>query len=293
MAARPLPWPAPPSNGLSPGLLQATPPSQRVSLKSLYHRLLPPAIRYPLGRGRRFLLDTGRRWSSPGPLPPRGLLRSVQMTPYIAEYLEVGRKSAASLEAAMKAAGVAPGAAILDFGCGLSRTLRFFTNEEGWRLHGCDINAAAIAWSAASFPGIRFAGNRADPPLPYGDASFAAIYAVSVFTHFAEGAQVGWLEEMARCLEDGGLLLVTTMGPHALTGFPNLDTAERRARLEQRGFDFVPGESGEFNGNGAFHTAAGLGRLAGRHFHLESWACGGLDGFQDLALLRRQPRAAG
>lgn len=266
-------------------------PTCQVSLKSLYHRLLPPAIRYPLGRGRRFLLDTGRRWATPGKLPPRGLLRSVQMTPYIGEYLEVGRKSAASLEKALVAAGLGGGARILDFGCGLARTLRFF-EDRGWRLHGCDINAPAVAWSAGAFPEIAFAVNGEAPPLPYGEASFEAIYAVSVFTHFGEQAQRRWLAELARCLADGGLLLATTMGPHALGGFPNLATAERRARLEREGFDYVPAGT-SFNENGAFHTAAGLARLAGDTFVLESWVSGGLDGFQDLALLRRRSRAAG
>jgi len=259
------------------------------SLKSLYHRLLPPAIRYPLGRGRRFLLDTASRWAASGPLPPRRLLRSVQMTPYIREYLEVGRKSAESLRRNLLAGGVGSGAKVLDFGCGLSRTLRFLDGG-GWWLSGCDVNAPAVRWSAGAFPAIAFEVNAAAPPLPYPDASFDAIYAVSVFTHFDREAQLAWLREMARCLVDGGLLLATTMGPHALGGFPNLATPERRQRLERDGFDFVA-SGPNFNDNGAFHTGAGLARLAAPELVLESWTSGGLDGFQDLAILRRRRRA--
>jgi SAM-dependent methyltransferase len=257
-------------------------------LKSLYHRWVPARLRYPLGRGRRFLLDTGSRWLAAGPLPPRGLLRSVQMTPYIGEYLEVGRKSAASIGAALAAGGLGPGARVLDFGCGLARTLRFLRGA-GFELKGCDVDAAAIGWSAAAFPEIGFAVNRPEPPLPYGDAAFEAIYAVSVFTHFGRPSQEAWMREMARCLADHGLLLVTTMGRHALGGFPNLATAERRAELDDAGFVFVPGGE-RFNDNGAFHTAAGLARLAGPELELEAWTSGGLDGFQDLAVLRRLPR---
>lgn len=241
-----------------------------------------------MGRGRRFLLDSGARWLASGPLPPRGLLRSVQMTPYIAEYLEVGRKSAASLQAALVAGGIGPGDRILDFGCGLARTLRFFENR-GWLLHGCDVHGEAVRWSAAAFPRISFAVNADAPPLPYDAASFEAIYAVSVFTHFDREAQLAWMREMARCLADGGRLLITTMGPHALGGFPNLATAERRARLAAEGFDFVA-SGPNFNDNGAFHSSDGIARLAGPELELESWTSGGLDGFQDLAILRRRPR---
>lgn len=259
-----------------------------MSLKSLYHRWIPASLRYPLGRGRRFLLDTGSRWLAAGPLPPRGLLRSVQMTPYIAEYLEVGRKSAASIGAALELGGLDPGARVLDFGCGLARTLRFLRGS-GWQLQGCDIDAEAIGWSASAFSEIGFAVNGPRPPLPYDDASFEAIYAVSVFTHFDRAGQELWMREMARCLADDGLLLLTTMGPHALGGFPNLATAERLAALREDGFAYAAGGP-RFNDNGAFHTAAGLARLAGADFTLESWSSGGLDGFQDLALLRRLPR---
>ena len=260
-----------------------------MSLKSFYHRWVPASLRYPVGRGRRFLLDTGARWLAPGPLPPRGLLRSVQMTPYIGEYLEVGRKSAFSIGAALAAGRLAPGSRVLDFGCGLARTLRFLRGS-GFELRGCDVDAAAVAWSASAFPEIGFAVNHPHPPLPYPDAAFDAVYAVSVFTHFDRQGQEAWMREMARCLADDGLLLLTTMGPHALGGFPNLATAERRAELQGEGFVYVAGGP-RFNDNGAFHTAEGLARLAGAEFALESWTSGGLDGFQDLALLRRRARS--
>ncbi len=155
--------------------------------------------------------------------------------------------------------------------------------------------AAAVAWSASAFPEIAFAVNDPAPRCLTATARFEAIYAVSVFTHFdREAASSRWLAELARCLAAGGLLLVTTMGPHALGGFPNLATAERAApSCRDEGFDYVPAgtssDTASFNDNGAFHTAAGLARLAGPAFELESWTSGGLDGFQDLALLRRRP----
>lgn len=258
-------------------------------LKSLYHRLVPATLRYPLGRWRRFLMDSGHRLQASGPLPPRTLLRSVQMTPYIREYLEVGAKSAASIDAALRNVLTEDVPRVLDFGCGLGRTLRFLRDRR-YELFGCDVHAAAIQWAASAFPDIRFEINAEAPPLPYGSATFDAIFAVSVFTHFDETAQRSWAQEMARCLRDQGVLVLTTMGPHALSGFPNLNTPERLQVLARAGFDYVPA-AGSFNDNGAFHTAEGLARLMGSDFELLSWKSGGLDGFQDLSVLRRRSRS--
>ncbi len=260
-------------------------------LKTLYQRWIPQSIRYPIGRARRLVQDTGARWLTRGPLPPRHLLRSVQLTPYIKEYLEVGVKSALSIEQYLRRNQVVEGARVLDFGCGLGRTLRFLRGK-GWMLHGCDVHRAAIDWARTAFPEIHFEINAEEPPLPYGEASFEAIFTVSVFTHFDRPQQESWALEMARCLVDNGLLFVTTMGPHALGGFPNLATDARRALLEKEGFSFVP-SGPSFNDNGAFHTARGLELLAGPDFALESWTSGGLDGFQDLSVLRRRPRPLG
>ena len=64
--------------------------------KALYHRLVPAEIRNPIGLVRRDLTDRLRRLVTRRPLPPRDLLGHIQMTPYVSEYLGVGRKSAAS-----------------------------------------------------------------------------------------------------------------------------------------------------------------------------------------------------
>jgi SAM-dependent methyltransferase len=209
------------------------------------------------------------------------------MTPYVAEYLEVGRKSAAAIGSSLAAHGITPeqDLDVLDFGCGLSRTLRFLPRGV-WRLHGCDIDADTVGWSKSALPDVGFAVNGNEPPLPFPPQEFAAVYAVSVFTHFNLGDQRCWAAEMARILKPGGILVVTTMGPHALTGFPNLNLPENRARLESEGFFLAPGGE-KFNERGAFHTARGLERCFAPFFEVLDWQSGGLDGFQDLSVLRR------
>lgn len=255
------------------------------ALKEVYHRLIPPAIRYPIGRFRRDVEDRVRRLVTRGPLPPRDLLQRVQITPYVREYLEVGGRGAATVREAIRTADLAHGGPlrVLDFGCGLGRTLRFMAGEP-WQLYGCDVDAYSIEWArqAYRFATLDLTGDR--PPLPYADGSFDALYGISVFTHFAEADQTTWARELARVLKPGGLAVISTMGPMALGSFPNLATPGNTAALEEMGF-VVAIEGERFNERGTFHCAAGVERFFSEGFELRSWTQGGLDDFQDLSCL--------
>lgn len=266
------------------------------SLKYAYHALVPTRIRYPMGYARRAGLDSWRRLRTAGALPPRRLLQKVQMTPWVDEYLRVGEKSWRSISQALYAADADPSADLkaLDFGCGLGRTLRFCVQDTSlrWELAGCDVDEALVAWSRDAFQPAR-AGRRVDvrrnetrPPLPWEDGAFDVVWTVSVFTHFDAAAQAAWAAELGRILRPGGLAAVTTMGPHAFGGFANLDTPERRAAFLEDGFLFHPGGD-TFNANGAFHTEDAVRRIFQADFELLRWTEGGLDGFQDLSVLRR------
>lgn len=254
-------------------------------LKTLYHRLVPPAVREPIGRLRRDLQDAGLRLLTPGPLPPRALLRSIQMTPYVREYLDVGRRAARSIGGAL-APGLGERARVLDFGCGLGRVLRHFEHR-GWRLYGCDVEPASVSWSRRAFGWASFERTGETPPLPYPADFFDAVYAVSVFTHFDAGDQARWAAELARVLRPGGAAVVSTMGPRALASFREIAESERGRRFAARGFLFEPGGE-RFNSRGAFHTREAVARIFAPRFELASWTEGGLDGFQDLSLLRRR-----
>lgn len=263
-----------------------------MSLKTLYHHLVPASIRYPVGHFRRSVADHGRRLTTPGLLPPRRLLDRVQMTPWIHEYLRVGRVSASTLTEALESVGIdrdSP-ADVLDFGCGLGRTLRFVVDGT-WRLSGCDVDAEQVTWCRRAFPGLDLRVNAPSPPLPWSADSFDALWAVSVFTHFAESEQDAWADELARVLRPGGVAAITTMGPRALGGFAQLDTPERREQLNDEGFVFHRGGEA-FNARGAFHTRDGLETFFGHHFEIREWIEGGLDGFQDLTLLVRRENTA-
>ncbi len=80
-------------------------------------------------------------------------------------------------------------------------------------IHGCDLDAGAIAWCRANLGFARFEVNAAQPPLPYDDGSFDLVCGLSVFTHLPEPAGLRWMAELARVLRPGGRLVLSTHGP--------------------------------------------------------------------------------
>jgi SAM-dependent methyltransferase len=107
---------------------------------------------------------------------------------------------------------IADSGALLDFGCGSGRVARQWTDLTATAIHGCDYNTDAIAWCQAHLPFASWAANQLAPPLPYAAESFDLVYALSVFTHFADDLQKRWMAEMRRVLTPGGHLIFTTMG---------------------------------------------------------------------------------
>lgn len=257
--------------------------------KAIYHRIVPARIRNPIGLFRRDLMDRVQRSLTSIPLPPRELLANIQMTPWAREYLGVGRRSAESIAGQLKFARIPDSAdiALLDFGCGSGRILRYFRHK-AWELHGCDIDGDAIAWSRRALSFARLAVSPESPPLPYGDASFDVVISVSVFTHFSPDEQRRWAEDLARVTRPGGLLILSTMGPSVLPNFPHYATPADAERLDEDGSLFFR-RTGAFNNSAAFHSVGGLVDLFGSRFSLLRWLERGLDGFQDLSVFRRIP----
>jgi SAM-dependent methyltransferase len=172
---------------------------------------------------------------------------------------------------------------VLDFGCGCGRTLLPISRATSWELHGCDVDAPAVEWLGAALEAARLRVVGAQPPLPFDDASFDALYCVSVFTRLSRDEQTAWGAELARVLAPGGLAAVTTMGPGVIGSFPAHATPGNRATLRDDGFLLVD-DASSFNSRVAFHTPGGLARLLSPAFELWQHCERGLDGFQDLTL---------
>ena len=120
---------------------------------------------------------------------------------------------------------------VLDWGVGCGRIARHFPAARAQALTGCDIDADNVAWCAAHLPG-HFVHCAIAPPLPFPDASYDAIYGISVFTHLLEPMQLRWLEELARVAASGAIVAVTIHGRTAID-FSRLPPAEHRRLVEE------------------------------------------------------------
>lgn len=102
---------------------------------------------------------------------------------------------------------------VLDFGCGAGRVLRQFVEEaRGGHFCGSDIHAESVGWLRQNAsPPFEVVRNGDVPPLPWDDASFELIWAVSVFSHVTDEWSA-WLIELHRLLRDDGRLIVSFMG---------------------------------------------------------------------------------
>jgi cyclopropane fatty-acyl-phospholipid synthase-like methyltransferase len=205
-------------------LKQLVPASLRPAARSLYH----VAFRTRL-RAEWWLRDQFERHPPGVVVPPAQLRFRVGEDSRLAAFLEVGRRTAENLDAALGRAGSAftPGQTVLDFGCGCGRTLRWLIERyPGVRWHGVDVDAEAIAWCQANIPAASFICGSPLPPLPFADASLDMIYAISVFTHLNEGFQRAWIAELERVLKPGGMLLLSLYSEHVWREQPEAATVE-------------------------------------------------------------------
>jgi SAM-dependent methyltransferase len=213
-------------------------------------------------------------------LPPARLRVRVAGTADPKWFLESGRLTAETIGDVLERHGAERG--LLDFGCGCGRVIRHWRGRED--LHGCDRDAGAIRWCREHLPFARFAQHGPEPPLPYEDARFGAVSAVSVFTHLPEQAQAPWRDELRRILGPDGLLVLTTHGASYLERL----SEEERARFEAGKLVLRrPGAAGT-NLCTAFHPEAYIRETLAEGFELLELRPAGATGTptQDLVVLR-------
>ena len=215
------------------------------------------------------------------PLPPRRLMVRVAGTADGDWFLRSGR---AAFDAIAGAVPLNEVAAVLDFGCGCGRVLRYWEGHAG-PVHGSDRDGPAVDWCRRNIPFARVDHNELAPPLPYADATFDLVYALSVFTHLTADLQTAWRDELHRVLRPGGRALLTT---HGRSYVPRLDASERerfdRGELVVRWGD-LPGS----NLCSAYHPERYLRETLAQGFLVETIEPEGARGnpTQDLVVLRR------
>jgi SAM-dependent methyltransferase len=178
------------------------------------------------------------------------------------------------------------GTDILEFGCGAGRYLRHLAQHAG-AVVAVDYNPYLLAWTKANLRFARFAVCGPRPPLPEPDDLFDVVYAVDVFSHLDDSAQVPWFDELTRVLRPGGLMVITLHGA-SRTG--NLSMALRRTFSEGRLAVLRPALSGT-NGCAAYHPRAYVERVFGQRLPLVEHAEQAAQELrQDVAVFRKPER---
>lgn len=110
------------------------------------------------------------------------------------------------------------GGRLLDVAAG-SGTAAQTLSAQGWEVSAIDISEELVEQIRAR--GIEaLTHDLAAEPLPFGDGSFEAVFAGEIIEHLVDTA--GFLDELARVLRPGGIVVITT---------PNLASLENRLRL--------------------------------------------------------------
>lgn len=148
------------------------------------------------------------------PLPPPELIFQVTGHYAVKPYYESGVLDAQAIRETITKHGANMNefSAILDFGCGVGRTLRNFSKLLQTEVCGTDYNPKLIEWCKNNLNFAKFSQNRITSKLDYSDNKFDLIYLISVFTHLPEDTQKFWLEEFKRILKPGGLLYISVQG---------------------------------------------------------------------------------
>ena len=221
------------------------------------------------------------------PVPPRRLIVRVAGTASTEWFLEGGRLGAETIREVLARHGMSVEDldAMLDFGCGCGRVTRYWAALDGTDVRGTDASTAAVEWCRRNLAFARFETNGLAPPLPYGDAGFDLVYALSVFTHLTEELGLAWAAELDRVLRPGGFLLVTTHGERYR---PRLSSSERE-RFDAGELVVRRPEAAGSNLCAAFHPGAYVQEtLAGRLEAVEFVPEGAKGNpYQDLHLLRK------
>lgn len=145
-------------------------------------------------------------------MPPVYMLYEAYKLSY-REYFKDGQDTARELVNRLQPYINFSGASLLEWGCGPGRIVRHLPLLlPQTKIYGSDYNAATITWCKAHISNVHFSVNGLNPPLPFQNQTFNAIYAISVFTHLAEKSHYLWIEELYRGLKADGLLLFTSQG---------------------------------------------------------------------------------
>lgn len=196
-------------------------------------------------------------------IPPAALCFETLGHVSASDYHDSGRAHATLLAGHIGARVPRPDPAVLEWGCGAGRILRWMRGPlPHASLAGADVDSRCIAWCRENLAGIEFRECGLLPPLPAADRSLDAVYCYSVWTHLSETSIEAWVRDIARTLRDDGILLGTSHGDrYADMLLPGEASEYRQGRAVVH--DGFPEGRKRFLG---FHPPAFIESLLLRHF---------------------------
>ena len=141
---------------------------------------------------------------------------------------------------------LAPGAAILDLGCGTGEPILRYLIERGCAVTGVDASPAMLAIARTRFPDTRLI--EADMRTLALDQTFDAVIGWHSLFHLPPADQRAMFATFARLLHPRGILMFTsgseqgeTWSDHGgqMLNHASLDSAEYRRLLEEHGFQVM------------------------------------------------------
>lgn len=234
------------------------------------------------------------------PFPSPDLIWRVAGTSDVAHFDSSGRQSVEDLRAALRAvkSDLDSHRAILDFGCGCGRVLRWLDGlPADVALHGCDIDAEAVAWVADNLPHVRVTTNEGTPPLPFDADAFDVVFNHSVFTHLPEDYQDAWLAELNRVVRPDGIVVLTVAADHPFAGLlatwrdAGEDPSAWERLYREKGFVYVANDSwtgGPFPDfyHSTFHAPWYVFEHWSQFLDIQAYIVRGALDFQDIVVLR-------
>lgn len=107
----------------------------------------------------------------------------------------------------LPAAGIKPGARVLDLGCGCGEFAAFF-KAEGYEAEGIDISGNVVEWARKHNPGPEYHVGEVSAMLPARQGAFDAVFSSEVIEHLFDVE--GYLRSINRLLKPRGVLVLTT-----------------------------------------------------------------------------------
>lgn len=216
------------------------------------------------------------------PVPPARLRHGVICSPSLDRFVESGERGYATIMATLDRNHVPFPASLLEFGCGCGRLLRHWQHAPV-SAHGVDIRRDMVTWCSRHLRFATLSRIAESPPLPYSDATFDLVYAMSVFIHVRPKLQQPWIAELARVTRPGGHVLVSTHG----AGYLDEMTVAERERYDRGEFVFRLPEAAGTNLSAGFHPPGYLPRIASPLELVEHAEAAALDTREDVYLFRR------